>query len=76
MSKDFVYLAIFLCILRNFGMTLGVRDSRKIIGRHNLTADEVIDFFKYRNPYIKVTRCLSVCVCVCEIVERLLAGII
>ena len=27
--------------LRNFGMTIGTRDSRKIIGRHNLTAQEV-----------------------------------
>eukprot|EP00475_Leptophrys_vorax_P026825 TRINITY_DN38106_c0_g1_i1.p1 TRINITY_DN38106_c0_g1~~TRINITY_DN38106_c0_g1_i1.p1 ORF type:complete len:523 (-),score=150.39 TRINITY_DN38106_c0_g1_i1:27-1595(-) len=27
--------------LRNFGMTLGVRDTRKIVGRHNLTAEEV-----------------------------------
>jgi ribulose 1,5-bisphosphate synthetase/thiazole synthase len=27
--------------LRNFAMTVGVRDSRKIIGRHNLTGDEV-----------------------------------
>ena len=27
--------------LRNFGMTIGTRDSRKIIGRHNLTAEEV-----------------------------------
>lgn len=24
--------------LRNFAMTLGVRDSRKIVGRYNLTA--------------------------------------
>ncbi len=27
--------------LRNFGMTLGCRDSRKIIGRHNLSSEEV-----------------------------------
>lgn len=27
--------------LRNFGMTLGSRDSRKIIGRYNLTGDDV-----------------------------------
>ena len=27
--------------LRNFGMTLGTRDSRKISGRYNLTADDV-----------------------------------
>jgi hypothetical protein len=27
--------------LRNFGMTLGTRDSRKIVGRYNLTADDV-----------------------------------
>jgi len=27
--------------LRNFGMTLGTRDSRKIIGRYNLTAEDV-----------------------------------
>lgn len=29
--------------LRNFGMTLGTRDSRKIIGRYNLTAHDVRD---------------------------------
>lgn len=27
--------------LRNFAMTLGVRDSRKIVGRYNLTAQDV-----------------------------------
>ena len=27
--------------LRNFGMTLGVRDSRKIVGRYTLTGDDV-----------------------------------
>merc|ERR1719265_912282 len=27
--------------LRNFGMTIGTRDSRKIIGRYNLTGDDV-----------------------------------
>ncbi len=27
--------------LRNFGMTLGVRDTRKIVGRYNLTAEDV-----------------------------------
>lgn len=27
--------------LRNFGMTLGTRDSRKIVGRYNLTEDDV-----------------------------------
>ena len=27
--------------LRNFGMTLGVRDSRKIVGRYELTGDDV-----------------------------------
>ena len=27
--------------LRNFGMTLGVRDTRKIIGKYNLTEDDV-----------------------------------
>lgn len=27
--------------LRNFAMTLGVRDSRKIIGRYNLTGEDV-----------------------------------
>jgi len=27
--------------LRNFGMTLGVRDSRKIVGRYNLTGEDV-----------------------------------
>jgi len=28
--------------LRNFGMTLGVRDTRKIVGRYNLTKDDVL----------------------------------
>lgn len=27
--------------LRTFGMTLGIRDTRKIVGRHNLTEEEV-----------------------------------
>lgn len=27
--------------LRNMGMTLGIRDSRKIVGQHNLTSEEV-----------------------------------
>ena len=27
--------------LRNFGMTIGTRDSRKIIGRYNLTSEDV-----------------------------------
>ena len=27
--------------LRNFGMTLGTRDSRKILGRYNLTGEDV-----------------------------------
>jgi hypothetical protein len=27
--------------LRNFSMTLGTRDSRKILGRYNLTAEDV-----------------------------------
>ena len=27
--------------LRNFGMTLGIRDSRKIVGKYNLTAEDV-----------------------------------
>ena len=33
--------------LRNFGMTLGIRDSRKIIGRHNLTSAEVRNQAKF-----------------------------
>merc|ERR1711865_990741 len=32
---------------RNFGMTLGTRDSRKIIGRHNLTGDDVKNEAKF-----------------------------
>jgi hypothetical protein len=27
--------------LRNFGMTVGVRDTRKIVGRYNLTSEDV-----------------------------------
>ena len=33
--------------LRNFGMTLGCRDSRKIIGRYNLTEDDVKNQAKF-----------------------------
>jgi ribulose 1,5-bisphosphate synthetase/thiazole synthase len=33
--------------LRNFGMTLGVRDSRKIIGRYNLTGEDVRNQAKF-----------------------------
>jgi ribulose 1,5-bisphosphate synthetase/thiazole synthase len=33
--------------LRNFGMTLGARDSRKIIGRYNLTGDDVRNQAKF-----------------------------
>ncbi len=33
--------------LRNFGMTLGVRDSRKIVGRYNLTGDDVRNQAKF-----------------------------
>jgi hypothetical protein len=33
--------------LRNFSMTLGVRDSRKIIGRTNLTGDDVRNQAKF-----------------------------
>lgn len=32
--------------LRNFGMTLGVRDTRKLIGRHKLTGKEATSQFK------------------------------
>ena len=30
------------CKLRNFGMTLGVRDTRKIVGRYNMTGHDVV----------------------------------
>jgi hypothetical protein len=33
--------------LRNFAMTIGVRDSRKIIGRYNLTGDDVKNQAKF-----------------------------
>ena len=33
--------------LRNFGMTLGIRDSRKIIGQYNLTGDDVRNQAKF-----------------------------
>ena len=33
--------------LRNFGMTLGVRDSRKIIGRYNLCSEDVRNQAKF-----------------------------
>jgi len=32
--------------LRNFGMTLGVRDTRKLVGRHKLTGKEATSQFK------------------------------
>ena len=32
--------------LRNIGMTIGTRDSRKIVGRHNLTGEEVKNQFR------------------------------
>ncbi|MBK9442471.1 MAG: FAD-dependent oxidoreductase [Comamonadaceae bacterium] len=35
--------------LRNFGMTLGTRDSRKIIGRYNLTGDDVRNQAKFED---------------------------
>ena len=35
--------------LRNFGMTLGCRDSRKIIGRYNLTGDDVRNQAKFED---------------------------
>ena len=35
--------------LRNFGMTLGVRDSRKIIGRYNLTSEDVRNQAKFED---------------------------
>merc|ERR1711997_130589 len=33
--------------LRNFGMTIGTRDSRKIVGRHNLTSEDVRNEAKF-----------------------------
>ena len=35
--------------LRNFGMTLGVRDTRKIVGRYNLTEDDVRHQGRFNN---------------------------
>ena len=35
--------------LRNFGMTIGTRDSRKIIGRYNLTSDDVRNQAKFED---------------------------
>jgi hypothetical protein len=35
--------------LRNFGMTLGTRDSRKIVGRYNLTGDDVRSQAKFED---------------------------
>jgi hypothetical protein len=35
--------------LRNFGMTLGVRDSRKIVGRYNLTGHDVRSQAKFQD---------------------------
>lgn len=35
--------------LRNFGMTLGVRDTRKLVGKHNLTEDEVKNQAKFED---------------------------
>jgi hypothetical protein len=35
--------------LRNFGMTLGVRDTRKIIGRYNLTEQDVTNQARFED---------------------------
>merc|ERR1712071_316088 len=35
--------------LRNFGMTIGTRDSRKIIGRYNLTREDVMGCAKFED---------------------------
>jgi len=35
--------------LRNFGMTIGTRDSRKIIGRYNLTSEDVRNEAKFED---------------------------
>merc|ERR1712165_326050 len=35
--------------LRNFGMTIGTRDSRKIIGRYNLTSKDVRNCAKFED---------------------------
>ena len=35
--------------LRNFGMTLGIRDTRKIIGRYNLTEQDVREQARFEN---------------------------
>jgi len=35
--------------LRNFGMTIGTRDSRKIIGRYNLTSEDVRNCAKFED---------------------------
>jgi hypothetical protein len=35
--------------LKNFGMTLGIRDTRKIIGRYNLTENDVRDQGRFEN---------------------------
>jgi len=35
--------------LRNFGMTIGIRDSRKIIGQYNLTGDDVLDQARFED---------------------------
>lgn len=35
--------------LRNFGMTVGVRDSRKIVGEYNLTKDDVLNQARFED---------------------------
>ena len=35
--------------LRNFGMTIGTRDSRKIVGRYNLTSEDVRNQAKFED---------------------------
>ena len=35
--------------LRNFGMTLGTRDSRKIVGRYNMTGDDVLNEARFQD---------------------------
>ena len=35
--------------LRNFGMTLGIRDTRKIIGQYNLTKEDVCNQAEFKD---------------------------
>lgn len=49
--------------LRNFGMTVGVRDTRKIIGRYNLTSRDVREQGRFSDAVGIFPEFIDGCVC-------------